>query len=199
MVKVFTQGAERSILKIEELLHGKKTVELDLEAEFSSLALDIIGLGVFNYDFGSVKKESTVIKDILDLGLEWVLINKPTLAWLYHRGHFLLTPLSYETLEYAASFSSDQCAEVVVAVSWDALKIFTIENLGETFNETAFETRPPTFVWKRSYGIQDVIDGDLCEQISILPLDAQRRNANEIDRTPREILKKLEEVRNKII
>jgi len=62
MVKVFTQGAERSILKIEELLHGKKTVELDLEAEFSSLALDIIGLGVFNYDFGSVIKESTVIK-----------------------------------------------------------------------------------------------------------------------------------------
>ncbi|KAJ6368600.1 hypothetical protein OIU78_001053 [Salix suchowensis] len=39
----------------------------------------------------------------------------------------------------------------------------------------AFETRPPTFVWKRSYGIQDVIDGDLCEQIPILPLDAQRK------------------------
>lgn len=67
MVKVFTQCSERSILKIEELLegenlHGKKTVELDLEAEFSSLALDIIGLGVFNYDFGSVTKESPVIK-----------------------------------------------------------------------------------------------------------------------------------------
>lgn len=41
---------------------GEKTVELDLEAEFSSLALDIIGLGVFNYDFGSVTKESPVIK-----------------------------------------------------------------------------------------------------------------------------------------
>ena len=62
MVKVFTQCSEISILKIEELLHGKKTVELDLEAEFSSFALDIIGLGVFNYDFGSVTKESTVIK-----------------------------------------------------------------------------------------------------------------------------------------
>lgn len=43
-------------------MHGKKTVELDLEAEFSSLALDIIGLGVFNFDFGSVTKESPVIK-----------------------------------------------------------------------------------------------------------------------------------------
>ncbi|KAJ6378317.1 hypothetical protein OIU78_028543 [Salix suchowensis] len=62
MVKVFTQCSERSILKIEELLHGKKTVELDLEVDFSSLALDIIGLGVFNYDFGLVTKESTVIK-----------------------------------------------------------------------------------------------------------------------------------------
>lgn len=69
MVKVFTQCSERSVLKIDELLkgedlHGKKTVELDLEAEFSSLALDIIGLGVFNYDFGSVTKESPVIKAV---------------------------------------------------------------------------------------------------------------------------------------
>ena len=47
--------------------------------------------------------------------------------------------------------------------------------------------------------MQDVIDGDLCEQIPILPLGEQRRNADEIDRTPGEILKKLEEVRNKII
>lgn len=37
-------------------------MELDLEAEFSNLALDIIGLSVFNYDFGSVTKESPVIK-----------------------------------------------------------------------------------------------------------------------------------------
>ncbi|KAF5207168.1 hypothetical protein FRX31_003245, partial [Thalictrum thalictroides] len=33
-----------------------------LKAEFSSLALDISGLCVFNYDFGSVTKESPVIK-----------------------------------------------------------------------------------------------------------------------------------------
>ena len=42
-------------------MHGKKTVELDLEAEFSSSTLDIIGLGVFNYDSVSVTKESPVI------------------------------------------------------------------------------------------------------------------------------------------
>lgn len=53
-------------MKFEELIerenHDKKAIELDLEAEFSNLALDIIGLGVFNYDFGSVTKESPVIK-----------------------------------------------------------------------------------------------------------------------------------------
>ena len=47
--------------------------------------------------------------------------------------------------------------------------------------------------------MQDVIDGDLCEQFPTLPLDAERKNADELDRTPEEMLKELEEVRNKII
>lgn len=67
MVKTFRNCSERTIVKFEKLLEreslrGGKAIELDLEAEFSSLALDIIGLGVFNYDFGSVTKESPVIK-----------------------------------------------------------------------------------------------------------------------------------------
>ena len=67
MVKVFTDCSERTTLKFEKLLDGEHSrgadaIELDLEAEFSSLALDIIGLGVFNYDFGSITKESPVIK-----------------------------------------------------------------------------------------------------------------------------------------
>ncbi|KNA25057.1 hypothetical protein SOVF_010120 [Spinacia oleracea] len=67
MVKVFTDCSERTTLKFEKLLedvHVQDTIELDLEAEFSSLALDIIGLGVFNYDFGSISKESPVIKAV---------------------------------------------------------------------------------------------------------------------------------------
>ncbi|XP_074370600.1 cytochrome P450 97B2, chloroplastic [Apium graveolens] len=69
MVKVFTNCSERTVLKLENLLKersltGQETVELDLEAEFSNLALDIIGLGVFNYDFGSVTKESPVIQAV---------------------------------------------------------------------------------------------------------------------------------------
>lgn len=33
-----------------------------MESEFLSLGLDIIGLGVFNFDFGSINSESPVIK-----------------------------------------------------------------------------------------------------------------------------------------
>ncbi|URE12489.1 Splicing factor 3B subunit [Musa troglodytarum] len=75
------------------------------------------------------------------------LSSRPWLGYI-HQGHFLLTPLSYETLEYAASFSSDQCAEGVVAVAGEALRIFTIERLGETFNETVVPLRytPRKFV-----------------------------------------------------
>ncbi|KAK4397907.1 cytochrome [Sesamum angolense] len=69
MAKVFTDCSVRMIVKFEKLLEveasrREKKIDLDLEAEFSSLALDIIGLGVFNYDFGSVTKESPVIKAV---------------------------------------------------------------------------------------------------------------------------------------
>jgi hypothetical protein len=37
---------------------------VDMEAEFLSLGLDIIGLGVFNYEFGSITAESPVIKAV---------------------------------------------------------------------------------------------------------------------------------------
>nr|GFC49921.1 hypothetical protein [Tanacetum cinerariifolium] len=62
---------------------------------------------------------------------------EPWLGYV-HQGHFLLTPLSYETLEYAASFSSNQCAEGVVVVVGDALRVFTIERLEETFNKQLY-------------------------------------------------------------
>ncbi|KAL6506839.1 hypothetical protein OROHE_022276 [Orobanche hederae] len=69
MSKLFTKCSIRMTTKFEKLIEveasgGGQKIELDLEAEFSSLALDIIGLGVFNYDFGSVTKESPVIKAV---------------------------------------------------------------------------------------------------------------------------------------
>uniref|UniRef100_A0ACD5Z668 Uncharacterized protein n=1 Tax=Avena sativa TaxID=4498 RepID=A0ACD5Z668_AVESA len=68
MVRVFTKCSERTISKLEELIekgdHSDKSTIVNLEEEFSNLALDIIGLGVFNFDFDSVNKESPVIKAV---------------------------------------------------------------------------------------------------------------------------------------
>eukprot|EP00897_Mesotaenium_endlicherianum_P002524 jgi/Mesen1/229/ME1141729C07661 len=47
------------------------------------------------------------------------LSSRPWLGYA-HQGQFQLTPLSYEALEYAAPFASDQCPEGVVAVAGDA-------------------------------------------------------------------------------
>jgi splicing factor 3B subunit 3 len=89
------------------------------------------------------------------------LSSRPWLGYI-HQGHFLLTPLSYDTLEYAASFSSDQCAEGVVSVAGDALRVFTIERLGETFNETAIPLSytPRKFVLHPKKKLLVIIESD---------------------------------------
>ena len=53
----------------------------------------------------------------------------------------------------------------------------------------------------RSYyvPVKDVIDGDLCEQFNGLDFKQQRVLSEELDRNPSEIIKKLEDMRNKII
>lgn len=53
----------------------------------------------------------------------------------------------------------------------------------------------------RSYyfPVQNCVDGDLCEQYTLLPYEKQRQIAQELDRTPAEILKKLEDMRNRIL
>jgi splicing factor 3B subunit 3 len=43
------------------------------------------------------------------------------------------------------------------------------------------------------------VDGDLCEQYAALTSDKQRTIAEETDRTPGELLKKLEDMRNKVL
>lgn len=66
MVQVFDTCAARTVDKLDSLLskaerNGKTQIEVEMESEYSNLALDIIGLSVFNYDFGSVTRESPVI------------------------------------------------------------------------------------------------------------------------------------------
>ena len=61
-------------------------------------------------------------------------------TWIsyYYSNRFHLTPLSYDTLEYAAGFSSEQCPEGIVAISTNTLRILALEKLGAVFNQVAF-------------------------------------------------------------
>ena len=47
--------------------------------------------------------------------------------------------------------------------------------------------------------IKNVIDGDLCEQFSRMTFNKQKVLSDELDRTPAEVLKKLEDIRNRIL
>lgn len=71
-------------------------------------------------------------------------------TWLsyYYQNRFHLTPLSYETLEYASGFSSEQCYEGIVAISTNTLRILALEKLGAVFNQISFpiEYTPRRFV-----------------------------------------------------
>lgn len=71
-------------------------------------------------------------------------------SWLsyYYQNRFHLTPLSYETLEYASGFSSEQCSEGIVAISTNTLRILALEKLGAVFNQISYplDYTPKRFV-----------------------------------------------------
>ena len=64
MTAMFGRCTLETTRKFNTLLDSSPghSVVLNMEDEFLNLALDIIGLGVFNFDFGSISKESPVIK-----------------------------------------------------------------------------------------------------------------------------------------
>ncbi|PRP81374.1 hypothetical protein PROFUN_11061 [Planoprotostelium fungivorum] len=53
----------------------------------------------------------------------------------------------------------------------------------------------------RSYyfPVKDIVDGDLCEQFVSLDADKQASIAGDLDRTPMEVIKKLEDIRNRLL
>ena len=69
------------------------------------------------------------------------LSSRPWLGHVDLQGRFALAPLSYEALEHAAPFASDQCPEGVVAVAGNTLRIVAVERLGESFNQTVCKLR----------------------------------------------------------
>ena len=75
MVGMFGDCALRTVDKLSAAIDGEevdgllerrgdRAPVLNMETEFLNVALDIIGLGVFNYDFGSVTSESPVIQAV---------------------------------------------------------------------------------------------------------------------------------------
>ncbi|KAJ1914699.1 pre-mRNA-splicing factor rse1 [Mycoemilia scoparia] len=63
--------------------------------------------------------------------------------WLSHmfRSRNRLIPLSYDYLDYAASFSSDQCPEGLVAISENTLRVLTIDNVDVSLNQASIPLR----------------------------------------------------------
>uniref|UniRef100_M4BEI1 DNA damage-binding protein 1 n=1 Tax=Hyaloperonospora arabidopsidis (strain Emoy2) TaxID=559515 RepID=M4BEI1_HYAAE len=58
-------------------------------------------------------------------------------AWIsyFHQTRRHLTPLSCELLSHASSFNSEQCPGGIVALANDGMKILTVDQLGDTFNQ----------------------------------------------------------------
>jgi splicing factor 3B subunit 3 len=74
------------------------------------------------------------------------LSSRSWLSYMY-QGRFHLTPLSYETLEHASGFASEQCPEGIVAISVNTLRILALEKLGAVFNQ---EIRPLKYTPRKS-------------------------------------------------
>jgi splicing factor 3B subunit 3 len=66
--------------------------------------------------------------------------NKPWLGYNFMSKYYT-TVLNNLTIDYASSFSSEICAEGIVALSGNTLKIFSIEKLGEVFSQNILNLR----------------------------------------------------------
>eukprot|EP00053_Salpingoeca_punica_P015507 m.143210 g.143210 ORF g.143210 m.143210 type:complete len:1195 (+) comp16736_c0_seq1:55-3639(+) len=89
------------------------------------------------------------------------LSARPWLSYSY-QGHSRLTPLSYDPLEGAASFSSEQCPEGIVAISRNTMRILAINRLGTIFNQkvTSVQYTPRKIAVLPSESLVLVAEGD---------------------------------------
>lgn len=70
--------------------------------------------------------------EIYDQPAVITLSSRPWLCYAY-QNRIKVTPLSYDPLSFAANFANEQC-DGIVAIARNTLRIFTVENLGQTFN-----------------------------------------------------------------
>jgi len=66
MVQMFSRCTQQAVNKLDAAIAASAdgSAVVNMETEFLNLGLDIIGLGVFNYDFNSLRSESPVIKAV---------------------------------------------------------------------------------------------------------------------------------------
>ncbi|KAI9136953.1 CPSF A subunit region-domain-containing protein [Paraphysoderma sedebokerense] len=64
------------------------------------------------------------------------LSSKPWIGYVW-QSRVTLSPVSYEALEWASGFRSEQCEEGVVAVTGNTLRIIAAEKLGKIFHQSA--------------------------------------------------------------
>lgn len=68
------------------------------------------------------------------------LSSKSWLAYLFHTRQRVL-PFSYDPFDFVTSFNSDQCPHGLIAVVRNTLRILSVDQLGNEFNQTEVPLR----------------------------------------------------------
>ncbi|UJR26130.1 hypothetical protein I4U23_007475 [Adineta vaga] len=140
---------------------------------------------------------------ILMQGNEAVLAmsSRTWLSYSY-QGRFHLTPLSYESLEYASGFASEQCPEGIVAIAGNTLRILTLEKLGAIFNQAIHKLKltPRRFIiYPEAYRLY-LIESDHLSYTEITKKQKREQKGKEmIDAADEEDREAMREVANAML
>ncbi|KAI7907481.1 CPSF A subunit region-domain-containing protein [Cokeromyces recurvatus] len=113
------------------------------------------------------------------------LSTRPWVTYTF-QNRLYLTPLSYEMLEYGSAFISEQCREGVVAIAGNTLRIFTIEKLGNIFNQISiplkytprkFALHPPS----RTFVVVESDHATFSPEAKMKGLEEKEKEGFEID------------------
>uniref|UniRef100_A0A4W6DGK1 Splicing factor 3B subunit 3 n=1 Tax=Lates calcarifer TaxID=8187 RepID=A0A4W6DGK1_LATCA len=128
--------------------------QLNEYTERKEMSADVVCMSLANVPPGEQRSRFLAV-GLVDNTVRIISLDPSVLAmssrsWLSYsyQSRFHLTPLSYETLEYASGFASEQCPEGIVAISTNTLRILALEKLGAVFNQVAFplQCTPRKFV-----------------------------------------------------
>ncbi|OCH91653.1 hypothetical protein OBBRIDRAFT_792005 [Obba rivulosa] len=113
------------------------------------------------------------------------LSSRPWLNYTYQNlMHF--TPLIFENLDYAWSFSAELCPEGLIGISGSVLRIFQIPKLGTKLKQDAIPLSytPRKFIPHPTNGLLYMIEGDhrvMGEEAAARKLEELRQQGKEID------------------